>query len=70
MSKGKHSDYVICVRRGGVTYTVYDLEGELEANGHKHALQRFLLSLDAPYKILRVVPVGGGLSTIYASLKR
>lgn len=53
-----------------MTYTVYDLEGELEANGHKHALQRFLLSLDAPYKILRVVPVGGGLSTIYASLKR
>ena len=32
----------------------------LKANGHKHALQRFLLALGDPYKILRVVPVRGG----------
>ena len=41
-------------------YTVYDCEETLEANGHKHALQRFLLALGDPYKILRVVPVRGG----------
>ena len=56
----KNSDYVICIRRGGGAYTVYDCEGTLEANGHKHALQRFLLALGDPYKILRVMPVRGG----------
>ncbi|MCY3613886.1 MAG: hypothetical protein OXH03_02195 [Bacteroidetes bacterium] len=55
----KNNDYVICIRRGGGAYTVYDLEGELEANGHKHALQRYLLALGTPYRILRVVPVKG-----------
>ena len=55
----KNSDYVICIRRGGGAYTVYDCEGTLEANGHKHALQRFLLALGDPYRILRVVPVRG-----------
>jgi len=55
----KNSDYVICIRRGGGAYTVYDCEGTLEANGHQHALQRFLLALGGPYIILRVVPVRG-----------
>ena len=55
----KNSDYMICIRRGGGAYAVYNCEGTLEANGYKHALQRFLLALGDPYKILRVVPVRG-----------
>lgn len=59
----KNSDYVICVRRGG-GYTIFDLENLLEASGHKHVLERFLLAFGAPYKILRVVPVRGGHDTL------
>ena len=61
----KNNDYVICIRRGGGAYTMYDGEGTLEANGHKHALQRFLRALGTPYKILRIVPVRGD-STVTA----
>ena len=56
----KYNDYVIWVRRGGGGYTIFDLENLLEARGHKHALERFLLAFGAPYKTLHVVPVRGG----------
>ena len=55
----KNNDYVICIRRGGGAYTVYDLEGELEANGHKHALQRYLLALGTRGEPRRSAPSEG-----------
>ena len=53
------SDYVICYRVGADRYVLNDLDGVIEAQGHKQAVERWLLALGKPYKLLRVVPVRG-----------
>ena len=54
----KNSDYVICFRRGGGSYTMLDLGSVLEATSHRRALETFLRKVGG-YAYVRIVPVRG-----------
>ena len=56
----KHTDYVICIRRGGGEYALYDCEGAFEARDTKRALVEFLRLHGDSERLLRPVPLAVG----------